>query len=87
MIYVSSLLNYKVRTDLENRPIETLWVELKLKSQIILLCCYYRSFLPGHSTVHHLIELIHHTCLALEKYEINCQIFCDISKALDRVCH
>ena len=43
MIYVSSFLNYKVRTDLENRRIETLWVELKLKSQTILICCYYRS--------------------------------------------
>ena len=45
------------------------------------------AFLPGHSTVHHFIELIHHTCLALEKYEINCQIFCDISKTFDRVWH
>ena len=43
MIYVSSFLNYKVRTDLENRRIETLWVELKLKSQIISICCYYHS--------------------------------------------
>ena len=43
MIYVSSLLNCKVRTYLENRRIETLWVELKLKSQIIFICCYYRS--------------------------------------------
>ena len=40
-----------------------------------------------HSTVHHLIELIQHTCLALENYKINCQIFCDISKAFDRVSH
>ena len=37
--------------------------------------------------MHHLIELVHHTCLALEKYEINCQIFCDVSKAFDRVWH
>ena len=39
MICVSSLLNYKRRTDLENRRIETLSVELQLKSQIILICC------------------------------------------------
>ena len=52
-----------------------------------LIYQYQSGFLPGHSTVHHLIELIHHTCLALEKYEINCQIFCDISKAFDRVWH
>ena len=37
--------------------------------------------------MHHLIELVHNTCLALEKYEMNCQIFCDISKAFDRVWH
>ena len=48
---------------------------------------YQSGFLPGHSTVHHLIELTHQTCLALEKYETNCQIFCDISKAFDRVWH
>ena len=48
---------------------------------------YQSGFLPRHSTVHHLIELIHHTCLVLEKYEINCRIFCDIPKAFDRVWH
>ena len=48
---------------------------------------YQSGFLPGHSTVHHLIELIHHTCIALENHKINCQIFCDISKAFDRVWH
>ena len=52
-----------------------------------LIYQYQSGFLPGHSTVHHLIELIHYTCLALEKYEIKCQIFCDISKAFDRVWH
>ena len=52
-----------------------------------LIYQYQTGFLPGHSTAHHLIELIHHTCLALEKYKINCQIFCDISKAFDRVWH
>ena len=52
-----------------------------------LIYKYQSGFLPGHSTVHHLIEVIHHTCLALENYEINCQVFCDISKAFDRVWH
>ena len=52
-----------------------------------LIYQYQSGFLPGYSTVHHLIELIHHTCLALEKYEINCQIVCDIFKAFDRVWH
>ena len=52
-----------------------------------LIYKFQSRFLPGHSTVHHLIEDIHHTCLALENYETTCQIFCDISKAFDRVWH
>ena len=52
-----------------------------------LLYKYYSGFLPGHSTVHHLIELVHNTCLSLENHEANCQVFCDISKAFDRVWH
>ena len=44
-------------------------------------------FLPGHSTVHHLIELTHNIRISLENYETNCQVFCDISKAFDRVWH
>ena len=34
-----------------------------------------------------IIESIHNTCLALENFETSCQIFCDISKAFDRVWH
>ena len=52
-----------------------------------LIYKYQSGFLPGHSTVHHLIEVVHHTCLALENQKINCQVFCDISKAFDRVWH
>ena len=52
-----------------------------------LIYKYQSGFLPGHSTVHHLIESIHNTCLALENFETSCQIFCDISKAFDRVWH
>ena len=48
-----------------------------------LLYKYQLGFLPGHSTVHHLIiELVHNTCLSLENHEANCQVFCDISKLL-----
>lgn len=52
-----------------------------------LLYKYQSGFLPGHSTIHHLIELTHNTCISLENYEANCQVFCDISKAFDRVWH
>ena len=41
--------------------------------------------LLGQSIVHHLIEIIHHTCLALENYETTCHMFYDISKAFGRV--
>ena len=43
-----------------------------------LLYNYQSGFLPGHSTIHHLIELTHNIYLSLEKYEANCQVFCDI---------
>ena len=54
-----------------------------------LLYKYHSGLLPGHSTVHHLIELTHNTCIciSLENYEANCQVLCDISKAFDRVWH
>ena len=52
-----------------------------------LLYKYQSGFLPGHSTVHHLIEVVHQTCIALENYETSCHVFCDISKAFDRVWH
>ena len=37
--------------------------------------------------VQHLIEFPYNTCLSLENYEANCQVFCDISKAFVRVGH
>ena len=52
-----------------------------------LIYKYQFGYLPGHTTVHHLIEVVHHTCLALENQKMNCQVFCDISKAFDRVWH
>ena len=52
-----------------------------------LLYKYQSCFRPEHSPVHRLTEIIHHNCLALENYETSCHIFCDISKAFDRVWH
>ena len=42
--------------------------------------------MAGHSTIHNLIEAVDQTYIALEHHKINCQVFCDISKAFDRVC-
>lgn len=43
MIFMSSLLKYTRREDLENPKLETIWVEVNLKFYNILVCCFYRS--------------------------------------------
>lgn len=43
MVYVSNALRYKRRKDLEDSRLETIWVEIDLKSFKILICCFYRS--------------------------------------------
>lgn len=48
---------------------------------------YQSGFLSGHSTVYQLIEIYHNICLSLEEKKHTCIVFCDISKAFDRVWH
>lgn len=48
---------------------------------------YQSGFLPKNSTVHQLIELYNSIVNALEKKEISCFVFCDFSKAFDKVWH
>lgn len=50
-----------------------------------LLYKFQSGFIPGHSTSHQLIELIHEILQALDNHELVCLIFCDVSKAFDRV--
>lgn len=45
------------------------------------------GFLPKHTTVYQLIEMYETICKALEEKQHTCLIFCDISKAFDRVWH
>ncbi len=45
------------------------------------------GFLPGHSTVYQLIDIHHQICQALDNGQFTCMVFCDISKAFDRVWH
>ena len=52
-----------------------------------LLYKYQSGFMHGHSTVHQLIEIYHNICIALENRKFMCTVFCDISKAFDRVWH
>ena len=43
------------------------------------------GFLKGHSTVHQLIDIYHQVCLGIEAGQHTCMVFCDVSKAFDRV--
>ena len=48
---------------------------------------YQSGFLPKHSTVHQLLEIYNSILNSLEKKEANCFVFCDFSKAFDKVWH
>ena len=52
-----------------------------------LLYDYQSGFIPGHSTVHQLIEIYDNICKSLNNKDYNCIAFCDVSKAFDRVWH
>jgi hypothetical protein len=46
---------------------------------------FQSGFMHGHSTSHQLIELTHDIMQSLDNQELICLIFCDVSKAFDRV--
>lgn len=48
---------------------------------------YQAGFLPGHSTVFQLLETYHSIVKSIEDGKMCCMIFCDLSKAFDRVWH
>ena len=43
MVYISSILRYKRREDLEDQRLETIWIELDLRLFNVLICCFFRS--------------------------------------------
>ena len=45
------------------------------------------GFLPNHSTTFQLIDIYQHICQTFDNSQYSCMIFCDISKAFDRVWH
>ncbi len=45
------------------------------------------GFLPGHSTVYQLMDIYNQICKAFDEKKSTCMVFCDISKAFDRVWH
>ena len=50
-----------------------------------LIYKYQSGFQPGHSTIYQIIEIYDNICKALDEKEYMCMVFCDISKAFDRV--
>ena len=52
-----------------------------------LLYKYQSGFLPHHSTVFQLIDIFHNIYQAFDNNMFSCIMFCDVSKAFDRVWH
>jgi hypothetical protein len=48
---------------------------------------YQSGFLPKYSTVHQLLEMYNCILNSPEKKETSCFVFCDFSKAFDKVWH
>ena len=43
MVYISNSLKYERHEEFEDPRLESIWIEVKLKMQNILICCFYRS--------------------------------------------
>ena len=52
-----------------------------------LLNEYQSGFLSHHSTVFQLIDIFHNIYQAFDNNMLSCIVFCDVSKAFDRVWH
>ena len=51
------------------------------------ITCVQSGFVPGDSTTNQLVEIYNSFCKALDEGKEVRAIFCDISKAFDRVWH
>ena len=52
-----------------------------------LLYKYQSGFLQNHSTTYQLIDIYQHICQTFDNNQFSCMVFCDVSKAFDRVWH
>jgi hypothetical protein len=64
-----------------------LWRELFFFTRIICFTSTRQFFLAGHSTVFQLIETYHSIVKSIDDGKSCCMVFCDLSKAFDRVWH
>ena len=81
------------------RPVSLLSNIAKLQERIVfknvynflmendLLYKYQSGFLPNHSTTYQLVDIYHHICQTFDNNQFSCMVFCDVSKAFDRVWH
>ena len=85
--HLKTYLEFCGKYDLEPVPCTTKTVELYIAFLVDLLYKFQSGFIPGHSTVHQLIEIYYRICMSLDDHCITTLILCDISKAFDRVWH
>ena len=52
-----------------------------------LIYSHQSGFIPGHSTTFQLVDIYHSICNTFDNSQFSCMVFCDISKAFDRVWH
>ena len=85
---IIALFKKGIKSDPTNyRPISLLSCVGKVFERVIFKYIY--NFLIDNSLIYKYQsgEIYHNICLALENHEIICSVFCDISKAFDRVWH
>ena len=82
-----------------NRPIALLNPLGKVMERIIfkhlynylhfndLIYSHQSGFIPGHSTTFQLVDIYHSICNTFDNSQFSCMVFCDKSKAFDRVWH
>ena len=58
-----------------------------MENDLLYKYMYQSGFLPNHSTTYQLIDIYHHICQSLDNNQFSCMVFCDVSKAFDRVWH
>ena len=64
------------------------WLRQGAQCEIDLLYKYQAGFLPNQSTAFQLIDIQYQlTCQAFDNNQFSCMLFCDVSKAFDRVWH